>query len=78
MKANKYLDFFLNPFESAQSSKVLRVNPTTIPVRSEAEVLSIQIHSFGGDYYEMIQSKAIEDCFEYPKKEKKCWKLHPL
>jgi magnesium transporter len=36
-------------------------------------VLSIQIHSFGGDDYEMIQSKAIEDCFEYPKEEKKCW-----
>ena len=73
MKANKYLDFFLNPFESAQSRKVLRVNPTTVPVRSEAEVLSIQIHSFGGDDYEMVQTQTIEDCFEYPKKEKKCW-----
>lgn len=72
MKTNKYLDFFLNPFESTQSRKVLRVNPTTVAVRSEAEVLNIQIHRFGGDDYKMIQTNAIEDCLEYPKNEQKC------
>ena len=73
MKSNKYLDFLLNPFESNQSRKVLNVNPTTTPNRVEAEVLNIQIQDFNVDNVEKIITQKIEDCFSFPKPERKCW-----
>ena len=46
MKPLKYLDYILNPLDLLRTKKVLQVNPTAVPLRTEPEEIIITVFEY--------------------------------
>jgi magnesium transporter len=61
----KYLDYILNPFELLRTKKVLRVNPTITPVRTEPEETKIFLYEYDKNVFDCFPITTIEDTFRH-------------
>ena len=74
MRRNKkYLDYIINPIESLRTKKVLQVNPTISPSRTESVESRIIVYEYNKDKSDFWQANTIEDCFPSLQKTENSW-----
>ncbi len=65
MPSKKYLDFILNPATLLRTKKVLQVNPTAAPTRTEPEKSFITVFDYSKENSVCIQLDNIEEAYSY-------------
>jgi len=74
MRRNKkYLDYIINPIDSLRTKKVLQVNPTISPSRTESVESRIIVYEYNKDKSDFWQANTIEDCFPSLQKTENSW-----
>ena len=61
----KYLDILLNPLDLLRTKKVLHVNPTVIPTRTEPPEIKIHVYEYDKDKYQFLSLKSVEETYGY-------------
>lgn len=65
MNGRNYLSYILNPLEILRTKKVLQVNPTAVPERSEPEELKVFVYDYDARHIHIKELDRVTDCFEY-------------
>ncbi len=65
MNPSKYLDYILNPFDLLRTKKVLHVNPTAEPSRTEPEQSIITVFEYSKENTVCTNIVKVEDAFKY-------------
>ena len=65
MNPKKYLDYFLNPLELLRTQKVLHVNPTAAPTRSEPLQSIISVFEYNKDTVSHFTLKTVEETYQF-------------
>lgn len=65
MAKRNYFSYLLSPFESIRTKKVLHVNPTVIPERTEPESIKIFVHDYDANSITTELVSEVSDCFKY-------------
>jgi len=73
MKPLDYFSYILNPLELLRTKKVLQVNPTLPPVRTEPDELKIYVYDYDVSDIEMREFKDVKSCFKYADSTKATW-----
>lgn len=72
-RSRKYLSYLLNPFELLRTQKVLHVNPTVIPKRTEPEITKIYVYDYNTTESAERSLPKVDDCFPYLHSGKITW-----
>ncbi|MBI1781683.1 MAG: magnesium/cobalt transporter CorA [Sphingobacteriales bacterium] len=72
-RSRKYLSYLLNPFELLRTQKVLHVNPTVIPKRTEPERTKIYVYDYNTAESAERSLLKVDDCFPYLHSGKITW-----
>lgn len=67
------LEFLLNPFEMLRTKKVLQVNPTVAPERTEAAPTRIFIYDYDASGIEEKLVTTVSECYQYIESPKVTW-----
>ncbi len=73
MNPSKYLDYILNPFDLLRTKKVLHVNPTAEPSRTEPEQSVISVFEYSKENVVSSNITKIEDAFKYLNSPSNTW-----
>ncbi len=73
MKTRNYFSYILNPLELLRTKKVLHVNPTIVPVRTEPEELKIFVYDYDAADIVVKELSNVADCFPYADSPKVTW-----
>jgi magnesium transporter len=65
MVGSKYFSYILNPLELLRTKKVLQVNPTVTPPRTEPESTTIFVYDYNPQKIEVKQLDQVKDCFPF-------------
>lgn len=65
MLKKNYLNYLFNPLDLVRTKKVLQVNPTAAPKRSEPELSKIFLYEYDKDKSDCLELKSIEETFPY-------------
>jgi magnesium transporter len=73
-KPTQYLEYILNPFNIFRTKEILKVNPTIIPARKEADIpTKIFVYDFNNTELDEINVSKVEDSFHYLQTDKVSW-----
>lgn len=70
---NKYLDYILNPLELLRTKKLLQVNPTIDPVRTEPVEIRIIVYQFDKNNFECVELSNVAECFNFLETTENTW-----
>ncbi len=73
MNPSKYLDYILNPMELLRTKKVLKVNPTAEPTRTEPEQSLISVFDYNKEIVKQYEVKQVEETYQYLDTETITW-----
>ena len=73
MKPLKYLDYILNPLELLRTKKVLQVNPTAVPIRTEPVEIIITVFEYDKEKMTCHKLKKVEEVYTFLKSPLKKW-----
>lgn len=73
MNTRNYFSYILNPLELLRTKKVLQVNPTSVPIRTEPEELKIYVYDYDSTEIEVREFKDVQSCFKYADSTKATW-----
>ena len=65
MNGRNYLSYILNPLEILRTKKVLQVNPTVVPERTEPEEIRIFVYDYDATNIEVKELSDVPSCFKY-------------
>jgi len=65
MRKKSYLDYILNPLELLRTKKVLQVNPTVAPKRTEPRDIKIIIYEYDKNKSECYSIQTVEECYPF-------------
>lgn len=68
-----YLDYLVNPLDLLRTKKVLQVNPTAAPQRTEAESIRIIVYEYDKAASDFCKLERTEDAFGYLTTSKNSW-----
>ncbi|MGN6532993.1 MAG: magnesium/cobalt transporter CorA [Ginsengibacter sp.] len=72
MRNEKYLSL-IRPFETRATKRVLQVNPTIAPARTEPEKTIIFVYEYDAESVNYQQLDSVEDCYKYINSSKNTW-----
>ncbi len=73
MNGRNYLSYILNPLEILRTKKVLQVNPTVVPERTEPDELKIYVYDYDATTIDTKELSGITSCFAYVDSPKVTW-----
>lgn len=73
MFGNKYLSYLLSPLELLRTKKVLQVNPTIVPERTEMEMTRIFVYDYNQQKSVVREMKTVADCFPFINTDTTTW-----
>jgi len=73
MNTRNYFSYILNPLELLRTKKVLHVNPTVVPVRTEPEELKIFAYDYDAAAIDVQELSSVAECFPYADSPKVTW-----
>ncbi len=73
MFGTKYLDYILNPVNLLRTKKVLQVNPTAVPSRTEPERSQISVFDYTKENAECIKMDKVEDTYPFLNSHTSTW-----
>lgn len=73
MKPLKYLDYILNPLELLRTKKVLQVNPTAVPIRTEPVEIIITVFEYDKEKMTCHKLKKVEEVYTFLQSPFKKW-----
>ena len=73
MKPLKYLDYILNPLELLRTKKVLQVNPTAVPIRTEPVEIIITVFEYDKEKMTCHKLKKVEEVYIFLHSPSKKW-----
>jgi len=73
MNGRNYLSYILNPLELLRTKKVLHVNPTVVPERTEPEEIKIYVYDYDSVTIDTKQLAGVQSCFQYVDSPKITW-----
>lgn len=73
MNTKNYLTYLLSPLELLRTKKVLQVNPTVAPKRTEPEELKIFVYDYDAQSIETKEFSSVGDCFAFVDSPKATW-----
>ncbi len=65
MANNNFLEYLINPLELLKTKKVLQVNPTVIPERTENVLGKIYLFEYDSENYSYAELSKIEDTYKH-------------
>ena len=73
MKPLKYLDYILNPLELLRTKRVLQVNPTAVPIRTEPVEIIITVFKYDKEKMTCHKLKKVEEVYTFLQSPFKKW-----
>jgi magnesium transporter len=75
LRPDKYLKYLYLPnlFSTKRTKEILSVNPTVIPLREEAEEITVTIYDYNAESIKEEKSTAISQCFNYKTSGRTSW-----
>lgn len=73
MNGRNYLSYLLNPLELLRTKKVLQVNPTVVPERTEPEEIKIYVYDYDPATIDTKLLPGVQSCFQYVDSPKITW-----
>lgn len=73
MSPRNYFSYIFNPLELLRTKKVLKVNPTVTPVRTEPDSIKIFVYDYDGDTIEEKELSTVPACYNYIDSKKVTW-----
>ncbi len=64
-KRSSYLDIVLNPFNLLRTKRILHVNPTVAPQRTEPDHINLYVYDYDAENLYEEQLKEVKDAFRY-------------
>jgi magnesium transporter len=71
--SKKYLSYILNPLDLLRTKKVLQVNPTVDPPRTEPEEVKIFVYDYDASTVKVGDLKDVPECYTYLDSPKTTW-----
>lgn len=73
MFGSKYLSYLLSPLELLRTKRVLQVNPTIVPERTEVEMTRIFVYDYNQQKSVVREMKTVADCFPFINTDTTTW-----
>ncbi|MEN9572009.1 MAG: magnesium/cobalt transporter CorA [Bacteroidota bacterium] len=73
MRNRNYFSYILNPLELLRTKKVLHVNPTVQPERTEPDTVKIYVYDYDSETIDVKELNSVEACFPYAASPKTTW-----
>lgn len=75
MNGKNYLKFlgFDQLFGTQRTKEILSVNPTVMPVREEAKVVTVSVYDYNSEGFREFQGDNVDDCLDFKTSNKISW-----
>ena len=72
-KPKSYLDIVLNPFNLFRTKRILNINPTVIPQRTEPDEINLYVYDYDAENIHEERLTNVRDCFSYKHSSRVTW-----
>lgn len=72
-KRTSYLDIVLNPFNLLRTKRILHVNPTVAPQRTEPDHINLFVYDYDAENIDEKRLKEVKECFVYKHTSRVTW-----
>jgi magnesium transporter len=72
-KKGSYLDIVLNPFDLLRTKRILHVNPTAAPQRTEPEQVNVYVYDYDAENVYEAKLKEVKEAFRYKHSSSVTW-----
>lgn len=72
-KRTSYLDLVLNPFNLLRTKRILNVNPTVAPQRTEPDHINLFVYDYDAENIHEERVKNVKDCLMYKHSSRVTW-----